>query len=706
MMSNICPSCLHENNPSDRFCIVCGQTLNPTTTPPPPSQGLYLPTGTQLKQGKYQIQKIISQGGFGITYQGIYCPNSAPIAIKELWPENGCRQGASVIWPFSIAPVDQKKQIHEFKLEATYLSRCKSPHIAKVYDCFEENSTIYMVMEFIDGLTLSKILKNQKMLDEKLVIQYIKQVAQALVIVHQKNLLHRDIKPENIILRSCDDRAVLIDFGTTREFIAGKTGNMTRSLTPGYAPIEQYIFTAKRFPATDIYALSASMYELLTGKLPPEAPDRANAISNNLPDLLVPPRKLNSNISYQIEKVILMGLSFRVDERIQTAEDFLNALDGQLVSPLHKKAKSYIKQGNLVDAITTYEACLQREKDNGEAAVELALLLLHNDGDRAEAVARQAQQIKPNDGRIYGILGLISCRRSQWKQATQDLQKGLQLSPKQAWMHANLAWALGKQGQWEAGDREIQQALNLDADSSFALGVKAWIAFHRSQWKMVVQAGTQGIVKSQQESSPVAIALKSWVYPLTIAALERVTSNRSGDITRRLQSFVKQVPNNGFALGLKAWYEYRKGNYAACIQSLNWAIQCQDMPDWSAKNGGLIYENIGKLKKATEWYNQRYHHDPKDAWMSYRLGTVLGAIGEWHQAKDYLENAVQCDQNLAAAYRNLGWVLLNLKTADGQVESPREVLAAYRQAVTLYDRQDPQQAKNLRSQFQAIGLPL
>ncbi|MDC0836819.1 protein kinase [Limnospira fusiformis KN01] len=706
-MSNICPSCAYDNSPGDRFCMACGATLTPTsTTTTPTNSGLYLPTGTWLKQGKYQIKKFISQGGFGITYKGIYCANSATVAIKELWPENGCRQGTSVLWPLSITPVDRKKQLHEFQLEAIYLSRCKSPHIAKVYDCFEENSTIYMVMEFIEGSTLSNLLlNNHQPLDEPLVIKYTKTVAEALTIVHQHNLLHRDIKPDNIMIGS-GDRVVLIDFGTTREFIAGKTGDMTVILSRGYAPFEQYSSQAKRYPSTDIYALCASMYELLTGKLPADSADRAQAISNNLPDPLVPPRQLNPNISPYIQKVILTGLKFRVNERIQTAQDFIDALDGKLISPLHKTAKTCVKKGKLTDAVTAYQNCLTQEPDNAEALIELAIILLYHHSDRADSIARKAQQIKPQDGRIYGILGLVSCRSQQWKQAIQQLQHGIKLSPKQAWMHANLGWAWGKEGNWQKADQTIQQALNLDPNSSFALGVKAWISFHLRQWKIVVQAGTQGIFKSQQQPSSVAIALKSWLYPLTIAALERVTTNKSGDITRRLQAFTQQVPNNALALGFKAWYEYRKSDHVSCRQSLNLASQCPEIPDWVMRNGGLIYEHLGDFQKAADWYNKIYQKQPKDAWICYRLGTVLAASGEWHQAKNYLENAVKCDRNLAAAYRNLGWVLLNLRTADGQVKSPREVLVAYRQAVTLYDRQDPQQAQHLRSKFQAINLPL
>lgn len=324
-MTNTCPSCFHENSPGDRYCIVCGTSLTP-------SLGFHLPVGALLKQETYQITNFIGRGAFGITYAAIYRPKNARVAIKELWSENGYRQGTSLVWPDYISPVSQQEQIRKFKLEAAYLQRCNSPYIAKVYDCFEANDTIYMVMQLIEGIPLSQVVKAEKALEEARVIHYSLQIAHALAEVHQNNLLHRDIKPENIMLdrRNC---AILIDFGTAREFIAGKTGDMTRILTPEYAPIEQYLSRTKRLPATDIYALCASMYELLTGTIPTPSLERANSLSQGLPDPLVPPRQLNPNISTHLEGVILKGMSFPVEQRIQTARDLIEAIGQNPRSP-------------------------------------------------------------------------------------------------------------------------------------------------------------------------------------------------------------------------------------------------------------------------------------------------------------------------------------------------------------------------------------
>lgn len=127
-------------------------------------------------------------------------------------------------------------------------------------------------MEFISGKTLYKILKEEGVQQEKRVINYFVQIAEALKVIHANNLLHRDIKPDNILVDN-NNKAVLIDFGATKEFIAGQTSEMSKTLTRRYAPLEQYSYRGKRFPSTDIYALCASMYELLTETLPPDATD-------------------------------------------------------------------------------------------------------------------------------------------------------------------------------------------------------------------------------------------------------------------------------------------------------------------------------------------------------------------------------------------------------------------------------------------------
>ena len=315
-MSILCPSCMSDNLENAIACIACGAALQVNSQP-----SHFLPNNSILGQGKYQIGNILGDGGFGITYQGIDIANNRKVAIKENWPDKGIRQGTTIIWPYTITPKDKQWQLKKFATEAQYIAQCSHPSIVKVYDWFEENNTAYMTMALVEGKPLSRILKEEGCLSCDRAKRYFLQICEALKVIHDRGLLHRDIKPENIIINR-HDRAVLIDFGATKEFVAGQTREMSVTLTRGYAPIEQYSYKSKRWPATDIYALCASMYESLTGELPVDATERFTS------ETLIPPGKLAPQIDSLLEQIILKGMSMKVQDRFQTVDELLKILTG------------------------------------------------------------------------------------------------------------------------------------------------------------------------------------------------------------------------------------------------------------------------------------------------------------------------------------------------------------------------------------------
>jgi serine/threonine protein kinase len=204
--------------------------------------------------------------------------------------------------------------------EARLLASLNHPGIVKVYDFFEENNTAYMVMEYLRGKSLAKLVEERGgALGEKEAVGYILKVCEALEVVHKAGYLHRDIKPENIIV--CEDgRVVLVDFGAARSFMAGKTGRMTVILTPGFAPYEQYATMARFGPTLDIYALGATLYYLLTGEVPISAPDRAIGVE------LRGVREINGRVSRQVEEAVMKAMAMRVEERPQSVEEFVRLL--------------------------------------------------------------------------------------------------------------------------------------------------------------------------------------------------------------------------------------------------------------------------------------------------------------------------------------------------------------------------------------------
>ena len=704
-MSIQCPSCLTDNADNAFSCIYCGTPF--ITNAPSPSA---LQSGTLLGQGKYKIEKILGQGGFGITYKGIYVQNSAPVAIKELWPEGAARQGSTVFWPSSIAPVDRQKQITEFQTEASNVQKCVHPNIVKVYDWFPENDTAYMVMELLSGKSLDKILKEEGILEENRVKNYFLQLAEALKVIHANHLLHRDIKPENIIIVH-PDKAVLIDFGAAREFIVGQTIRMTRILTAEYAPPEQYQLKGKRLPATDFYALSASFYELLTGQLPVNSFERSNSLSSQNANPFDPfelPRKFNPNLSPLMEKVLITGMQFKVEDRFQTADELIDALNGKFISPIQKRAHELVKQGKLVEAVQIYEKILTNEPSNGEATVELALIQMYIDDRKAELAAQKSIQLQQKDGRGYGVLGLVNCRKSNWTEAAKYLQQAANLSPQETWIQANLAWALGKSGNWQQAEIVVNQALSVDSNCTFALGIQAWISVKQQQWRPAVRAATQAVFRLKQTPLSNSKESQLWIYPYLIIALEKaVITQQANDVERRIQEFIAQVPDSSVAWGLMGWKKAKYGLWNDALYNFEQASRKTQVPSWILINHGITQEHLQNIQGAIQVYEIHSQKFPPHALLCFRLGTLYGKLGQWAQGRIHLEKAIHLNRNYAPAYHNLGWVLLNLKNQDGKVENFREMLSAYRKASELYTMQQKNSlAAGIQQAFQLIGMSL
>jgi serine/threonine protein kinase len=293
-----------------------------------------LSSGTTLNNNNYQIEKTLGIGGFGITYEGKYCQNQFPVAIKENWFDKGVRQGTFINW-VSLTPQQKQEEIEKFKQEAKILAQCIHPNLVGVYDYFEDNNTAYIVMDLIQGNPLVDYLIQWGNLPEEQVIYYGLQVACALQVVHNNNYIHRDIKPHNILITP-EHKAVLIDFGATREYNANRTGKMTQILTPGYAPIEQYRSIDKRGAGTDIYALCATMYQSLTGYFPEEAVSRYPQDCLTFPSNYV-------KIHPFLEQIILKGMARELENRFLTTTELINALT-QLQTEI-KGRLIYLKRG-------------------------------------------------------------------------------------------------------------------------------------------------------------------------------------------------------------------------------------------------------------------------------------------------------------------------------------------------------------------------
>ncbi len=232
-----------------------------------------LRAGTRLEE--YQIHDVLGQGGFGITYLADDTNLVKRVALKEYLPRDfATRLTGSTVVPNSRADAaDYQWGLERFLDEARTLARFDHPHLNKVHRFFEANGTAYLVLEYIDGQTLSHLLTKYPTLPNTHLQRIIREVLSGLTEVHQAGYVHRDIKPSNIMLRS-DGSAVLLDFGAARQAVGQRSKSITSILTPGYAPVEQYDTKAEDVgPWSDLYALGMVAYRCISGLRDADLPD-------------------------------------------------------------------------------------------------------------------------------------------------------------------------------------------------------------------------------------------------------------------------------------------------------------------------------------------------------------------------------------------------------------------------------------------------
>ena len=361
-----------------------------------------LRVNSTLQGGKYRIIEKLGQGGFGITYLAENTLLLGKVAIKEFFFKEYCERDDStshVTIPTSGNREIVKRFKQKFIKEARTIFRLNHPNIVRILDVFEENGTAYYVMDYIEGESLGDMVKRRGAIPEAEALGYVKDAASALEYIHSKNINHLDIKPSNLVLRHDDGKVLVIDFGVAKQYdLATSQGTTTTPvcISPGYSPVEQYRKNGVQAfsPQSDVYALAATLFKLLTGNTPPEAME--------IQDEGLPVAELQEKqISRPVISAIAMAMKGR-HERTQSVAEFISNLSGDdtVVIPDPAEAERKRKEAEEKAAKEKAEAERKRKEAEEKAAKEKA----EAERKQKEAKAKAEKEKKSLKGKGVNII--------------------------------------------------------------------------------------------------------------------------------------------------------------------------------------------------------------------------------------------------------------------------------------------------------------
>ena len=295
--------------------------------------------------GRYVIQEVLGQGGFGITYLGIDKLYGNKVAIKEYYPQKIAMRKAQYEDVVTVTSIEEKNNYNKGKKrfldEAQVMARFnKNEGIVKILDFFEANNTAYIVMEYLEGITLKQYLGKYGVIQFRNLIEMMLPLLEALIEIHSQGLIHRDISPDNIMVQH-NSKLKLMDFGAARDYTESGNKSLTVILKPGYAPPEQYQTHGVQGPWTDIYALCATIYKCLTGITPPDA------IARVMDDKFKEPDQLDGKLSPDIKKILWKGMNIFPEERYQDIVEFGEDVYDALFTPEENKKLDLDNEKNI-----------------------------------------------------------------------------------------------------------------------------------------------------------------------------------------------------------------------------------------------------------------------------------------------------------------------------------------------------------------------
>ena len=356
---------------------------------------------------RYTIDKVLGQGGFGITYLGIDELHEKKVAIKEFFPQGIVTRNIEYEDAVTVTFVGEKdnynKGKEKFLKEARIMARfSKDEGIVKAQDFFEINNTAYIVMEYLEGITLKQYLRENERIEPEELLELFVPLIESLDEIHSQGLIHRDISPDNIMVL-LGGKIKLMDFGAARDYTDFGEKSLSLILKPGYAPPEQYQTHGVQGPWTDIYALCATMYKCLTGENPPDAIERV--MDDNLKEI----SQFGIPVSKKMEETIIKGMSISSKNRYRNIEEFCEDLYALSEETLTLEEESKVEETLIEEDMKTFSQEAEEEKK----------YVLHNPKIENDPFVKSGKkvtwdclwfgkypqkQITEEDGAIYSVL--------------------------------------------------------------------------------------------------------------------------------------------------------------------------------------------------------------------------------------------------------------------------------------------------------------